>query len=368
MSKPLILNEEECWQQLIEKNLQPDAAFIYAVKTTQIYCLPGCRSKLPKRENVEFFSTCSEAENAGYRACKRCRPDEQAEQNRHQKMVAEACQLMATSTTPFSLAEIAAFSGLSPWHFHRIFKAILGVTPKQYSDKLRTTKLSKKLIESNRISDAIYAAGFESSSRAYEKMQDNLGMTASNFKKGGKNLMVQYALTDCFLGRILVASTNKGICTIAIADSDADLIAALEKQLPNATYKLAEETHPLTQQLAQVIQHIEFPENTSGIPLDIIGTAFQQRVWALLQKIPVGSTETYAEIAKRMGQPTAVRAVARACASNNIAIIIPCHRVIGSTGKLTGYRWGLERKAQLLQHEEACLSNAKKKNIDKLTD
>lgn len=327
-----------------------DGHFVYAVTTTGVYCRPSCPSRKPKAENTVFFDTPRDAESAGYRPCKRCNPRDAAQPSSHAAMVAEACRLIEAEDGAPSLDALAARAGLSPWHFHRVFKSHVGVTPKAYAAAVRARRLAEKLGDPDAtVTDAVYEAGYGSSSRAYAAIEGRLGMTPTSYRKGGEGEIIRYAVAPCSLGLVLVAGTPRGICAIEFGDDADALVGELRARLPRATLKPAEaDFHDW---LETVLSFIEAPAKGLDLPLDIRGTAFQQRVWAALRDIPPGTTLTYAELARKIGRPSATRAVARACASNRIAVAIPCHRVIRTDGTLAGYHWGMERKQALLERE-----------------
>lgn len=342
--------DEERWNALMHRDPGAEGAFFYGVATTAIYCLPACSSRLPKRANVRFFETAADAQRAGFRACKRCRPDSLPQTGkRHADAVVRACKLLDQADRPVALKDLAAAASLSPYYFHRLFKAMLGVTPKQYAASRRSGRLRAGLDRGGSVTQAIYDAGFGSSSRVYEQAAGLLGMTPSRFKNGAQGLAIRFAVAKAFLGSILVAATERGICAIDLGDNPEALIERLRERFPNA--ELRGHDSGFARWVAQVVTFIEVPRRGLRLPLDIQGTAFQQRVWKALQEIPAGSTATYAEVARRIASPRAVRAVARACASNAIAVAIPCHRVVGKDGNLSGYRWGVERKRVLLERE-----------------
>ncbi len=339
---------ESRWQAVQRHIVNGCEPFVYAVVTTGVYCRPGCSSRRPRRENVRFFDTPEEAERAGFRACKRCRPGTMDAGGPCRPGIQRACALIARSEEPPSVEELALISGLSTSWFRRVFKQALGVTPKQYASGVRRAKLQAALGEADSVTQAIYAAGFNSSSRVYEQTDDLLGMSPSTYSHGGAEQSIRYAMGDCFLGRLLVAVTDRGVCAIEFGDSDDELLEALRDRFGAA--ELAHDEY-LRETLAGVVAFIRQPSSELGLPFDIQGTAFQQQVWSTLRSIPAGETRTYRQVAEALGKPGASRAVARACAQNRLAVAIPCHRVVGSNGRLTGYRWGAERKKALLARE-----------------
>jgi AraC family transcriptional regulator of adaptative response/methylated-DNA-[protein]-cysteine methyltransferase len=331
------------WAAVLRRDRRADGAFVYAVKTTGVYCRPACPARLPKRTNVRFFPTGRDAERAGYRACKRCGqgPDHGA--------VVRACQMIDEAAEPPSLNELADAVGLSPFYFHRLFKSVVGVTPKSYADARRVRRFQEGLREGQPVTRAMYEAGFGSSSRCYEGAAGNLGMTPSAYRNGGAGQVIRVAVAPCHLGWVLVAATEKGVCGIEFGDTAGALKEGLAGRFPNA--ELRGDDPDFAAWVGAVLRLIDAPGQGSDLPLDIRGTAFQRRVWEALRAIPAGTTATYGEIAARVGSPAAVRAVANACAANPVAVAIPCHRVIGQDGELRGYRWGLRRKRALLERE-----------------
>ncbi|MGE4421857.1 MAG: bifunctional DNA-binding transcriptional regulator/O6-methylguanine-DNA methyltransferase Ada [Pseudodesulfovibrio sp.] len=329
------------------------SGFVYAVATTGIYCRPGCPSRAPNPENVRFFDTPAQAERAGYRPCKRCRPDDPAHRDMLSARVAAACRAieraLADDAPPPSLEDLAREAGLSPSHFQRLFKARTGITPKEYAQAVRDERVREALAEGQSVTEAIYAAGFGAPSRFYEHAGRTLGMPPAAYRRGGKGLAIRFATADCFLGLVLAGFTDLGVCAIEFGDSREDLVKALRKRFPEADLRDAQnELAPL---LAEVAAFVRRPDQGLDLPLDIQGTAFQQRVWRELARIPAGETRTYTDVARALDAPGAVRAVAAACAANPLAVAIPCHRVLRKSGALAGYRWGLDRKRQLLEME-----------------
>ena len=342
-------SDAERWAAVQRRDPAADAAFFYSVRTTGVYCRPSCGARLPLRENVSFHATRAEAERAGFRPCKRCRPDEPALGRRHAAVVAEACRTIEAADELPRLDALAAAAGMSAYHFHRIFKAALGVTPKAYAIAHRAQRVREELSRPGTITEAIYGAGFNSSGRFYASSSQVLGMTPTEFRSGGAGATIRFAIAECSLGALLVATTEKGVCAILLGDDPEALLRGLEARFPKAQLQGADKS--FDGWVAQVIGLIEAPDAGLGLPLDVRGTAFQQRVWGALLKIPPGSTVTYSEIAARIGSPKAVRAVAGACAANTLAVAIPCHRVVRTDGSLSGYRWGVERKRALIARE-----------------
>ncbi|QGM45225.1 bifunctional DNA-binding transcriptional regulator/O6-methylguanine-DNA methyltransferase Ada [Methylocystis heyeri] len=338
------------WKSVLSRDASEDGNFVYAVKTTGVYCRPSCPSRDAKPENIRFFATSADAEAAGFRACKRCHPKGLSTDEANAQIVAKACRLIEKAQEPPKLAKLAASVGMSPYYFHRQFKAITGLTPRAYGAAHRAGKVRAALAEDRiSVTDAIYGAGFSSSSRFYENSNAVLGMTPTTFKQGGKSVRIRFAIGQSSLGAILVARSDKGICSITLGDDPEALARDIQDRFPMA--ELIGGDPEFEQLVASVVGLVEAPQIGLDLPLDVRGTAFQQRVWQALRQIPAGQTASYAEIAARLGEPTAVRAVAGACAANKIAVAIPCHRIICSDGSISGYRWGVERKRALLKRE-----------------
>lgn len=338
------------WQSVMTRDASADGTFVYAVNTTGVYCRPSCPSRGAKPQNVRFYSSIPEAEAAGFRACRRCHPNALSPAQANAQIVAQACRLIEESEKLPSLDALAVSIGMSPYYFHRQFKAITGLTPRQYAAAHRANKVRSELVEgSASVTDVIYGAGYSSNSRFYETSNAVLGMTPSAFKRGGKNVAIRFAIGQCSLGAILVARSEKGVCAITLGDDPEALVRDLQDRFPKADL-IGGDTDFETL-VAKVVGFVEAPKTGLTLPLDVRGTAFQQRVWQALRDIPPGKTMSYAEVAARIGEPAAVRAVAQACAANKIAVAIPCHRVVRSDGSLSGYRWGVERKRALLEKE-----------------
>src|SRR6516162_5894613 len=346
-----MLDFDQCWAALERRDAGADGKFLYGVRTTGVYCRPGCTSRLPLRKNTLFFETRAEAEAAGLRACKRCRPADGSTASRHIAAIEKACALLQRSEAMPTLAELADAAGISRFHFHRVFKQITGATPRDYARTHRLGRLAEKLDAGERVTEAIYAAGFGSSSRAYEAAPAGLGMTPGIRRRGGTGQTIGFVTVETPLGWALVAATKRGICMTALADDRNSLIDALKQRFPAAAVVAGD--GELKDWADRIVGFITAPDRNLDLPLDIQGTAFQARVWRALQKIPPGRTATYTEVAAAIGQPKAVRAVAQACATNKVALLVPCHRVIRSDGELGGYRWGVERKRALLSRERA---------------
>jgi AraC family transcriptional regulator of adaptative response/methylated-DNA-[protein]-cysteine methyltransferase len=353
-----VLHTQSAWQQIQAHDPSGDGQFVYAVRTTGIYCRPSCPSRRPARKNVVFYPTVSEARAAGYRACKRCRPDSLHPQA---SMVAETCRYLdqPREKAP-TLPELGQAMGMSPYSLQRLFRQVLGITPRQYIATRQTKRLQRELATSASVTSAMYEAGYGSPSRIYEKAGERLGMTPNLYRRQGAGQQIRYTTASTRLGTILVAATDRGICAVAFADHEKQLIADLQRDFRQAD--LQRDDQALATRLSAVLAQLEEHPIGATLPLDIRATAFQRRVWEALQQIPRGETRSYGEIALALGQPTAMRAVARACSQNPVALIIPCHRVVGKNGRLTGYRCGLARKQNLLtlEHNSSFLGQSKK--------
>lgn len=343
------VSDGDRWDAVVRRDRGADGAFYYSVRTTGVYCRPVCPARRARRENVRFYTTREEAERAGFRPCKRCRPDEAPLAERQAEAVARACRAIEGAGEPPSLDDLAAVAGMSRYHFHRVFKALTGVTPKGYADARRAGRVRDELARGETVTRAIYGAGFQSNGRFYESAGDRLGMTPTAFRDGGAGASIRFAVAECGLGSVLVAASGKGVCAILLGDDPDALARDLQDRFPKA--RLIGGDAAFERLVADVVGLVARPALGLDLPLDIRGTAFQQRVWEVLRAIPPGSTVTYAEVAERIGRPKAVRAVARACGANPIAVAIPCHRVVRTDGSLSGYRWGVERKAELLRRE-----------------
>jgi AraC family transcriptional regulator, regulatory protein of adaptative response / methylated-DNA-[protein]-cysteine methyltransferase len=343
--------DEDRWAAVVRRDRSADGVFYYAVLTTGVYCRPSCAARLPRRENVRFHESCAAAEKAGFRPCKRCRPNRPGLAEERAAAVAAACRSIETAEETPDLAALAEAAGVSRFHFHRIFKAVMGLTPKAYAAAHRAERVRDELAGDGTVTEAIYGAGFNSSGRFYANSTQLLGMTPTRFRAGGSGAAIRFALGECSLGTILVAATDKGVCAILFGDEPEALIRDLQDRFPKA--ELIGGDAGFEELVATVVGFVEAPGLGLDLPLDMRGTAFQHRVWQALCAVPAGATVSYAEIARRIGAPKAVRAVAQACAANEIAVAIPCHRVVRSDGALSGYRWGVERKRALLDREKA---------------
>jgi len=349
LNLPDLIDSDACWAAVLTRDPAADGRFVYSVNTTGVYCRPSCPSRRPNRKNVRFHGSLAEAEQAGFRPCRRCRPDEPPLAERQAAAVTAICRQLETADEIPSLAELAARAGLSPYHFHRIFKAVTGLTPKVYASAHRAGRLRSELERSGSVTAAIYDAGYNSSGRFYEESRRVLGMTPSRYRAGGAGTEIRFALGVCSLGSILVAMSPHGVCAISLGDDPETLVRDLQDRFPKA--RLVGGDRDFERLVAQVVGFVEAPALGLELPLDIRGTAFQQRVWQALREIPFGAQVSYSEIARRIGAPKAVRAVAGACAANALAVAIPCHRVVRTDGDLSGYRWGIARKAELLRRE-----------------
>jgi AraC family transcriptional regulator of adaptative response/methylated-DNA-[protein]-cysteine methyltransferase len=340
---------EARWQAVLSRDASQDGTFVFAVSSTGVYCRPSCPSRRPKRENVTFFAKPEEAERAGFRACLRCRPTA-ANGDPRQALVKAVCRYIEQHMDePITLAQLGEAFGQSSFHLQRTFKAALGITPKEYGDSCRMRGFRQKLKAGQSVTRAMHEAGYSSTSRLYERTASELGMEPSKYRRGAIAAPIRYTCADSPLGRILIARTEKGICSIQFANSDEELEQGLKQEFPFANRK--RDDGALAEVVKNVMRHMQGLDVPASLPLDIQATAFQRRVWSYLQSIEFGQTRSYFEVAKAIRQPSAVRAVARACATNPVAIAIPCHRVVRSNGDLGGYRWGVQRKQKLLEIE-----------------
>lgn len=342
------LDTERRWRAVLARDRRYDGRFVYAVRSTGIYCRPSCASRKPRRRQVAFFVAPAAAERAGFRPCRRCRPTEAATADPRIPLVREVCRLIdARSDEPASLTALSQRARTTPHRLVRAFRAVLGLTPRQYRDERRLVRFKTQLKERKRVSPALYEAGYGSSSRVYERAHEQLGMTPATYGRGGPGTRITFAIAPCALGRLLVAGTERGICRIGLGDDAVALQRELRLEFPGAV--IARDDATLRSWVAEVVAHLDGRQAHLDLPLDIRATAFQRRVWEALRKIPYGSTRSYSQIARVIGN--AARAVARACATNPVAVVIPCHRVVREDGDLGGYRWGEERKRALLQRE-----------------
>lgn len=341
--------EELRWQAVGNRDVRFDGAFVFGVRTTGIYCKPSCPARRPRRENVVFFNSGTDAAQAGFRSCRRCRPELNAAMNPQAQLVARVCRLIEAHPASPSLAELGASVKLSPHHLQRTFKSFVGVTPRAYAAALRLARFKAEVKAGRSVTDALYEAGYESSSRLYEKSAAHLGMTPAKYQDGGKGMTINYAIVDCDLGRMLVAASERGVCAVTFGDDDEKLLAALQAEYAAADVRRDDAT--LAAHVRPLLDHLAGKQPQLDLPTDVRATAFRLRVWAELRRIPYGETRSYGEVAAAIGQPTAVRAVASACAANPLALITPCHRVVREGGALSGYRWGVGRKRRLLEME-----------------
>jgi AraC family transcriptional regulator of adaptative response/methylated-DNA-[protein]-cysteine methyltransferase len=337
------------WAAVVARDPAADGKFFYSVKTTGIYCRPSCGARAARPENVQFHATAEDAERAGFRPCKRCRPDRMASTSPQTALVAELCRYIESADPAPNLDELARRAGMSPFHLHRVFRAVTGVTPKQYAAAHRFRRVRTELERSATVTDAIYGAGYSSSGRFYDEANGVLGMTPSRFRAGGADTTIRFAIGECSLGSILVAASERGVCAILLGDDPEQLARDLQDRFPRA--RLIGGDADFEQLVAKVVGFVEAPGIGLDLPLDVRGTAFQQRVWQALREVPAGRTVSYTDVAARIGAPKSVRAVAQAVAANPLAVAIPCHRVIRNDGGLAGYRWGVERKRALLERE-----------------
>lgn len=346
--------EENYWQAVQTRDNRSDGTFVYAVRSTGIYCNPSCSARRPRREQVIFFPQPEAAEQAGFRACRRCRPQETTVYELQVEMVQHACRYIESHIEahlegPLTLAALGKEVSVSPYHLQRVFKRVMGITPRQYAQAYRLGQLKQQLKAGESVTTALYSAGYGSSSRLYEQAPAQLGMTPAAYRRGGKSMRIGYTIVDSPLGRLLIAATEKGICAISLGDSDAALETALFSEYPAA--EIQRDGVELSQWVNILLNHLNGQQPHLDLPIDVQATAFQWRVWESLRAIPYGSTRSYGQIAQTLGDPKAARAVARACATNPVAIVVPCHRVVREDGSLGGYRWGLERKRHLLAQE-----------------
>jgi AraC family transcriptional regulator of adaptative response/methylated-DNA-[protein]-cysteine methyltransferase len=344
-------NDETLWEAVVSKDARYDGEFVFAVSSTGIYCRPSCPSRRPRRDRVRFFALPDAAEQAGFRACLRCHPRQANGSDPKIELVRRACELIAQADESLTLTELSAQLGISSFHLQRTFKKITGISPRQYADSCRAEKFKGSIREGQPITSAMYDAGYSSSSRLYERSTAELGMTPATYSRNGRGAVVNYALAKCDLGYLLVAATEKGICAVRLGSSEIELETDLRGEFSAAS--IARDEGQLRVWVDQILEHLSGQRPDLKLPLDVQATAFQRQVWEALQAIPYGSTRSYAQVAQAIGRPTAVRAVARACATNPVALVVPCHRVIGSDKRLSGYRWGLERKESLLKQERA---------------
>lgn len=341
------METEIFWKAVQNNDARFNGAFVYGVESTRIYCKPSCSSRLPKRENVKFFTDFEVAENKGFRACLRCKPQSETA-NPQTEIVIRACEILETEEQ-ISLEDLGAELNLSAAHLQKIFKEIIGVSPKKFTEIKRLEKFKEEIKNGGEVTNAMYDAGFNSSSRLYENVAEKLGMTPKTYAKKGKNMMIDYTTTNCDLGKLLVARTEKGVCAVTFGDDENALTENLFNEYSQA--KITENDTNLKDYVKAILANLEGKNKTLDLPLDLQATAFQMRVWDILRKIPYGETVSYSDVAAQIGNKNSVRAVATACASNRVALVIPCHRVVGKSGDLSGYRWGIDRKKAILERE-----------------
>jgi AraC family transcriptional regulator, regulatory protein of adaptative response / methylated-DNA-[protein]-cysteine methyltransferase len=341
------MQSETQWQQVMARDARQDGRFVFAVRTTGIYCRPSCPSRRPRRESVEFFADPQQAERAGYRACLRCKPTEISAQA---QTVTRARRLLDEAEGVMTLAELSRRAGVSPFHLQRLFKRATGLSPREYQSARRMQQVKHGLRQGDDVTTALYDAGFGSASRLYEKAGRELGMTPGAYRRGGAGMIIQYAIVASPLGRLLVAATGRGLCAVRFGESAVELERELRSEFRAA--EIHREDAALKPYLQPLLASLRGETSATNLPLDVRATAFQKRVWDALREIPAGETRSYTDVAQTIGAPKAVRAVARACASNPVAVAVPCHRVVRSDGELAGYRWGLERKKKLLEQEQ----------------
>ncbi|MTD42597.1 bifunctional DNA-binding transcriptional regulator/O6-methylguanine-DNA methyltransferase Ada [Erwinia sp. CPCC 100877] len=345
----LYITNEGRWQAVQAREPAADGRFVFAVITTGVFCRPSCRARHPLRRNVRFFDDVAEAAEAGFRPCKRCQPEREDAMARQRERVVEACRLLERSETPLTLDELSYRVAMSPYYLHRLFKSMTGLTPRAWQQARRASKVREALASGRQVTRALYDAGYPSGSSFYQQADAALGMTARQYRQGGEQADIRYALTRCWLGELLVAESERGICAILPGDDPRALVAELSRLFPRA--RLDASDRGFVQRVAQVVSWLDRPEGAFALPLDLQGTAFQRQVWQALQSIPAGETLSYQTLAQRIGRPQAIRAVAGACAMNRLAVVVPCHRVIRQDGALSGYRWGAARKRRLLARE-----------------
>ncbi len=339
------------WAAVLARDPAADGRFYYSVDSTGVYCRPSCGARRPRPEHVRFHESCEAAERAGFRPCRRCKPRLASAQTEAAARVVAACRLIERSDTLPHLAALAAQAGLSPAYFHRLFKAHTGLTPREYARACRAARVREALADGASVTEAFHAAGYGSSGRFYEAAREVLGMEPRVYRAGGRNERIRFAIGECSLGSILVAQSERGICAISLGDDPEQLLRDFQRRFARA--ELIGGDAEFERLVARVVAFVEAPRTGLDLPLDIRGTAFQQRVWQALRAVPPGTTVSYAELARRIGMPRAVRAVGAACGANPIAVAIPCHRVVRSDGELNGYRWGIARKRALLEREAA---------------
>lgn len=344
-------NQQIYFQAVSDRNADFDGAFVFAVRSTKIYCRPSCPARRPKPENIRFFAAPPDAEAAGFRACLRCHPQNLGKDNLQNELIEKICRLIEETTDEtLSLDRLAFEVGVSPSHLQRTFKTAIGISPREYAQTCRVNKFKTNVKTGGDVTAAMYDAGFNSSSRLYEKAAEEFGMTPATYARGGAGVEISYTIAECPLGKLLVAATEKGICAVSLGDSEAELEQSLFNEFSKA--EISRDDSGLKNYIEEILERLDGNNARLDLPTDVRATAFQRRVWQELKRIPRGETRSYKEIAAQIGQPKAVRAVARACATNPVAIITPCHRVVGANGTPVGYAWGIERKKKLLEKEK----------------
>lgn len=334
---------------VVKRDAELDGSFVYAVRSTGIYCRPSCPSRRPHPKQIVFFGVPEAAEQAGFRPCRRCHPELAARSLQSEMVRRVCCEITVDSNPRANLGRLTAATGISSHHLQRTFRKVMGITPRQYADAVRVARLKSDLRKGPNVTTALYEAGYGSASRLYERSDSQLGMTPAIYRRGGRGMKISYTISDCSLGKVLVAATERGISAISLGDDDAELVAQLRKEYPHAEVRRG--VSNTSRWVRAIVRHLAGSQPRLDLPTDVVATAFQRRVWETLRAIPSGTTRTYSEVARVLGQPRATRAVARACATNPTAIVVPCHRVIRADGSLGGYRWGLERKKLLLEQE-----------------
>ncbi|MGH8254493.1 MAG: bifunctional DNA-binding transcriptional regulator/O6-methylguanine-DNA methyltransferase Ada [Steroidobacteraceae bacterium] len=349
MKSPQTHDRDPRWTALLARDAAHDGRFVFSVRTTGVYCRPSCSARAARPENVAFHADCAAAEAAGFRPCKRCRPQQASPADARAQLMARICRYIEGAATPPRLALLAHQAGMSAFHFQRVFKSVVGVSPRDYALAHRTRRVRGELRRAGTVTQAILDAGFNSGGRFYATSNQVLGMTPRAFRAGGAHTTIRFAAGNCSLGAVLVAQSDKGICAILLGDDPEALRRDLQERFPRATLRGGDAGFERC--VAAVVRCVDAPASGLNLPLDVRGTAFQQKVWQALRKIPAGSTASYTEIARRIGAPRSARAVAQACAANSLAVAVPCHRVVRNDGALSGYRWGIERKRALLERE-----------------
>lgn len=344
------IKDDQLWQAVVAKDARFDGQFVFAVSSTGVYCRPSCPSRRAHRERVKFYDLPEAAEQAGFRACLRCQPRRARIMDPQVELVQRVCRLLdSNETESLTLADLATQSGVSQFHLQRTFKRVMGISPRQYLAARKMDNFKTLVRKGESVTTSLYESGFNSSSRLYEHAAEELGMTPATYSRGGRGMNISYTITASPMGRLLVAVTERGVCAVRMADSNAELETDLREEFPNA--ELKRDDSALRESVQKILNHLEKNEPRLDLPLDIKATAFQRQVWEHLRAIPYGETVSYGDVAKALGKPGAVRAVGRACATNPVALVIPCHRVVREDKTLGGYRWGLDRKKKLLEHE-----------------